>query len=94
MGVLSQLLVKSTDGKRVCCLEIMIPNPAIRNLIRDDKIHQIYSAMQMGQEGSQMQTMNQCLLQHFVKKNLSVETALGITSDASEFESILVKTGI
>ena len=50
-GVLSQNLMKKADGKGRCmALEVMVPNAAIRNLIREDKIHQIYSQMQVGQE--------------------------------------------
>jgi twitching motility protein PilT len=61
-GVLSQTLIPRRDGKgRVLSLEIMVPNTAIRALIRDDKVHQLYSQMQMGQEKYGMQTMNQSL---------------------------------
>ena len=61
-GVVCQALLPRADGKgRVASLEIMIPTPAIRNLIRDDKVHQIYSAMQTGQEKLGMQTANQSL---------------------------------
>ena len=61
-GIVCQALLPRADGKgRVASLEIMIPTPAIRNLIRDDKIHQIYGAMQTGQEKLGMQTANQSL---------------------------------
>ena len=61
-GIVCQALLPRADGKgRVVSLEIMVPNPAIRNLIRDDKVHQIYSSMQTGQEKLGMQTMNQSL---------------------------------
>jgi twitching motility protein PilT len=59
-GVLSQALIPRIGGGRVMALEIMVTTPAIRNLIREEKIHQIYSAMQAGHE-SGMQTMNQSL---------------------------------
>ncbi len=49
-GVMSQALIPKIGGGRVMSLEIMVPNPAIRNLIREDKVHQIYSQMQVGQE--------------------------------------------
>ncbi|HEY5995680.1 MAG TPA: type IV pilus twitching motility protein PilT, partial [Candidatus Deferrimicrobiaceae bacterium] len=59
-GVISQILLPKASGTgRVLCLEIMIPNAAIRNLIREEKIHQIYSQMQVGQARFGMQTMNQ-----------------------------------
>nr|WP_324292301.1 ATPase, T2SS/T4P/T4SS family [uncultured Desulfuromusa sp.] len=61
-GVLSQTLMPQANGKgRVMALEVMVPNPAIRNLIREDKIHQIYSQMQIGQDKFSMQTLNQSL---------------------------------
>src|SRR3990172_5296307 len=56
-GVMSQMLLPKISGGRVLALEIMIPNAAIRNLIREDKVHQIYSAMQTGQNKNGMQTM-------------------------------------
>ena len=63
-GVMSQTLMPKVNAKgRVMALEIMVPNPAIRNLIREDKVHQIYSQMQVGQDKFGMQTMNQSLLQ-------------------------------
>ena len=67
-GVLSQTLIPRASGKgRVLALEVMVPNPAIRNLIREDKIHQMYSQMQVGQEKFGMQTLNQCSFQPFLK---------------------------
>ena len=61
-GIVCQALLPKADGKgRVVALEILVPTPGIRNLIREDKVHQIYSAMQTGQEKLGMQTMNQSL---------------------------------
>lgn len=54
----------------------MIPNPAIRNLIREDKIHQIYSTMQTGQGKFGMQTMNQSLLGHYLRRSVTLEEAM------------------
>ncbi len=59
--VAQQLIKKSFDKGRCLALEVLIPNPGIRNLIREDKIHQIYSQMQIGQDKSGMTTMNQSL---------------------------------
>src|SRR5437773_853326 len=57
-GVMSQSLVAKASGAgRILALEVMIPNPAIRNLIREDKVHQIYSSMQVGQPKFGMQTV-------------------------------------
>ena len=67
-GVLSQQLIPTADGRgRVMSLEIMVATPAIRNLIREEKIHQIYSAMQAGQKFG-MQTMNQSLAELVQKR--------------------------
>src|SRR6266498_1445192 len=75
-GVLSQQLLPTPDGRgRVMSLEIMVTTPAIRNLIREEKIHQIYSAMQAGQKFG-MQTMNQSLLDLVQKRKISREEAL------------------
>jgi twitching motility protein PilT len=89
-GVLSQLLLPRADGPgRALALEIMVPNPAIRNLIRDDKVHQIYSAMQVGQDRHAMQTMNQSLYVLFEKKLISYEEAIGASSDPDELRNML-----
>lgn len=77
-GIVSQqLLTKKSGFGRVLATEILIPNPAIRNLIREDKIHQIYSMMQTGQSKFGMQTMNQSLFELYNKGLLSYEDALG-----------------
>jgi twitching motility protein PilT len=76
-GVLCQALIPRGNGQgRVLALEIMIPNAAIRNLIREDKVHQIYSAMQTGQQKFGMQTMNQSLLAHHLRRNITLEEAI------------------
>jgi twitching motility protein PilT len=89
-GVLSQTLVPRAGGRgRVLALEVMIPNPAIRNLIREDKIHQIYSQMQVGQDRFGMQTMNQCLFGLFTRRLISLEEAMGRTPDPDEFRQMM-----
>ncbi len=61
-GIVCQSLLPKANGEgRVVALEILVPHAGIRNLIREDKVHQIYSAMQAGQEKLGMQTMNQSL---------------------------------
>ena len=68
-GVICQSLIPKASGKgRALALEIMIPNPAIRNLIREDKIHQIYGVMQAGQPKFGMQTFNQSLSDLVLRK--------------------------
>jgi twitching motility protein PilT len=77
-GILSQQLVPKKSGKgRALAVEVLVPSPAIRNLIREDKVHQIYSSMQTGQAKSGMQTMNQSLVDLYSKGVISYEDAVG-----------------
>jgi twitching motility protein PilT len=78
------LLRRASGQGRVLALEIMIPNAAIRNLIREDKIHQIYGNMQAGKEKSGMLTMNESLLQHSLRRNITQEQALGASVQPDE----------
>ena len=92
-GVLCQTLVPRAEGPgRVLATEFMVPNPAIRNLIREDKIHQIYSQMQIGQDKYGMQTLNQSLALLVRKRQIDMETARSRSSDPDELER-LVTTG-
>src|SRR5213082_4073217 len=76
-GVVCQSLLPKVGGQgRACAMEILIPNPAVRNLIREDNIHQIYSSMQSGQEKFGMQTFNQALATLYFQKQISLETAV------------------
>jgi twitching motility protein PilT len=95
-GVVCQALVPRADGKgRVVALEIMVPTPAIRNLIRDDKVHQIYSSMQTGQEKMGMQTMNQCLATLYQKRLITLEAAMEKSSLKDELEQMIARgTGV
>ena len=89
-GVMSQNLIPKMSSKgRALSLEIMVPNAAIRNLIREDKVHQIYSQMQVGQEKFGMQTMNQSLLTLFQKRQISLEDALGRSQDPEELKQMI-----
>ncbi len=89
-GVLCQALIPKSNGQgRVMALEIMIPNPAIRNLIREDKVHQIYSTMQTGQEKFGMQTMNQSLLNHFLRRHITLEEAMLRSSLPDELSQMI-----
>jgi twitching motility protein PilT len=89
-GVLSQTLIRKRDGKgRVLALEIMVPNTAIRALIRDDKVHQLYSQMQMGQDKYGMQTMNQCLFSLYHKQIISLEDAMARSPDVEELKEMV-----
>jgi twitching motility protein PilT len=89
-GIVCQSLLPRADGQgRVVALEIMVPTPAIRNLIRDDKVHQIYSTMQTGQEKLGMQTMNQSLVTLYQQRFISVETAMGASSMKDELVQMI-----
>jgi hypothetical protein len=70
-------------------LEILVPTPAIRNLIREDKVHQIYSAMQTGQEKLGMQTMNQSLATLYQKRLITLETALSRLVEPDELQEMI-----
>jgi twitching motility protein PilT len=84
-GVMTQTLLQKASGRgRVMCAEIMVATPAIRALIRDDKIHQIYSSMQAGKKFG-MQTMNDALYQAFVQRLVSKEECLRAAPDKNEF---------
>jgi twitching motility protein PilT len=91
-GIVCQALLPRADGKgRVVSLEIMIPSPAIRNLIRDDKIHQIYGSMQSGQEKLGMQTANQSLASLYIKRAITLEAALAASSLKDELQDMIAR---
>jgi len=89
-GIVCQALLPRADGKgRVVSLEIMVPTPAVRNLIRDDKIHQIYGAMQAGQEKLGMQTANQSLASLYMKRLITLDTAMAASSLKDELRDMI-----
>jgi twitching motility protein PilT len=89
-GVVCQALLPRANGQgRVVSLEILIPTPAVRNLIREDKVHQIYSTMQTGQEKIGMQTMNQSLASLHMKRLITLETALNASSNREELQEMI-----
>jgi twitching motility protein PilT len=89
-GVLAQQLIPKVGGKgRALAMEVMIPNPAIRNLIREEKIQQIYSQMQVGQAKFGMQTMNQALLSLVERHVISLEDAMERSHNLDEFRQML-----
>lgn len=93
-GVLTQNLLPRANGPgRVLAIEVMIPNPAIRNLIREDKIHQIYSSMQVGQSKFGMQTFNQSLLGLLQRRVITLDEAMGRSSDPDELRNMLTTAG-
>ncbi len=88
-GIVCQALLPKVGGGRVVSLEIMVPTPAIRNLIREDKIHQIYSAMQTGQEKVGMQTANQSLASLHMAGKITIETAMLASSNRDELQDMI-----
>ncbi|HTC91924.1 MAG TPA: type IV pilus twitching motility protein PilT [Terriglobales bacterium] len=89
-GILCQSLLAKVGGQgRAMAMEIMVPNAAIRNLIREDKIHQIYSAMQSGQDKFGMQTFNQSLATLYFQKQITLEMAMLRSSMPDELQEMI-----
>src|SRR5437879_9324557 len=89
-GIMCQSLLPKIDGKgRAMIMEIMVPTPAIRNLVREDKIHQIYSAMQTGTSQTGMQTFNQGLANAYFQKLITLDMALSRSSNADELQDMI-----
>ncbi|MFL6545232.1 MAG: type IV pilus twitching motility protein PilT, partial [Candidatus Udaeobacter sp.] len=89
-GILCQALIPKVGGQGRCmAMEILVPNAAIRNLVREDKIHQIYSAMQSGQDKFGMQTFNQSLATLYFQKQITLETALQRSSLQDELQEMI-----
>jgi twitching motility protein PilT len=89
-GVVSQQLIPRRDGRGRClAAEVMIPNPAIRNLIREEKVHQIYSQMQVGQTKFGMQTMSQSLVALVQQNYITIDEALGHATELDELKTML-----
>jgi len=70
-------------------MEILVPTPAIRNLVREDKIHQIYSAMQTGTGQTGMQTFNQALANSYFSKLITLDMALSRSSNPDELQDMI-----
>jgi len=84
-GVVTQTLLQKAKGRgRVMAAEIMVCTPAIRALIRDDKVHQIYSSMQAGKKHG-MQTLNDSLYQLYMQRDVTKEECLRVSGDPNEF---------
>ena len=93
-GVVTQTLIPKAAGSgRALAAEVMVPNPAIRNLIREDKLHQIYSQMQIGQSKFGMQTMNQALCDLYLRKVISLEECVGHSSEVDELKTMILNGG-
>jgi twitching motility protein PilT len=93
-GVVTQTLIPKASGSgRALAVEVMVPNAAIRNLIREDKLHQIYSQMQIGQTKYGMQTMNQALTDLYLRKVISLEECIGHSSEVDELKTMIANGG-
>ncbi|HSR70641.1 MAG TPA: type IV pilus twitching motility protein PilT [Acidobacteriota bacterium] len=93
-GIICQTLVPRVGGEgRVPALEILVPNSAIRNLVRENKVHQIYSAMQTGQAKFGMQTMNQSLSHLYMDRKITFESAWEKSSNPEELQEIIQRAG-
>jgi twitching motility protein PilT len=93
-GIISQHLIpRAASNGRALAVEVMVPNAAIRNLIREEKIHQIYSQMQIGQSKHGMQTLNQSLMDLFTRRQITLEESLGRSNDVDELKSMISAAG-
>lgn len=90
-GILCQTLIPKLGGGRVLAVEVLVPTPAIRNLIREDKTHQIYSQQQIGQEKWKMQTLNQSLTDLYLRKLISYEDAIGKSQEPDEIKRLITE---
>jgi len=89
-GIVTQALLPKANGQgRALAMEVLVPNSAIRNLIREDKIHQVYSMMQTGQDKYGMQTFNQSLASLYFKKQITLEMATARSSNADELQDLI-----
>jgi twitching motility protein PilT len=89
-GVISQLLLPRAGAPGRClAMEVMVPNAAIRNLIREDKVHQIYTQMQVGQQKHGMQTLNQSLYSLYARRLITLEEAMGRSNDQDELRMMI-----
>lgn len=92
-GIISQQLLQTKEGDgRVCAMEILVPTPAVRNLIREGKTHQIYSVMQTGQKYG-MQTMDASLADLYNRGKISYDVAIAKAHDIENFKTLIGKVG-
>jgi len=88
-GIVTQTLLPKAKGKgRVMAAEILVVTPAIRALIRDDKVHQIYSSMQAGKKWG-MQTLNDALYQLYMNREVTAEECIRVSGDPTEFQRMI-----
>lgn len=93
-AVISQRLLPSLQGGRVSAIEFMLMTANIRNLVRENKLHQVQAMMQVGQERSGMMTMNQSLLNLVLKRKIDLKTAFGASPEPEQLDGLLKKSGV
>ncbi len=93
-GVISQRLLPTIGGGRAVAIEFLVLSPNIRNLIRENKLHQIQSMMQVGQENTGMVTMNQSLLSLLMQKKIEFKSAFGASPDPDQLNTMIKKAGL
>ena len=93
-GVLSQRLIRGTNEGMVVACEYLRMSPGIRSLIRENKTHQLYGQMQVGQGKSGMMTLNQSLVQLVLEKKIDIRYAFQASSEPDELDTLLKKAGI
>ncbi len=92
--VVTQRLIPAKGGGMVLACEVLVMNPSVRNLIRENKLHQIYGMMQVGQDKSGMITMNQSLMGLVIKRKIDMKQAFMSSPDPEELDSMLKKAGV
>jgi len=89
IAVISQALLPKIGGGRVAAQEVMITNPAIANLIREDKVHQLYSQMQLNQQGTGMTTQTQEIVDFLRKKMINKDIAMQYSNKPDELQRVI-----
>lgn len=93
-AIISQRLIPAIKGGMAVAVEILIMNPSIRNLVRENKLHQVYGMMQVGQDKTGMITLNQSLLQLVLKRKVDVRAAFMHSADPEELDKMLKAAGV
>lgn len=93
-ATVSQRLIPANGGGLAVAMEVMILNPSIRNLIRENKLHQVYGMMQVGQDKSGMMTLNQSIAALILKRKIDVRTGFMYSSDPEELDKMLKQAGV
>ena len=93
-AVVCQKLIPAVEGGRVLAVEVLLMTPAVRNLVREDKLHQIYGAMQTGQNKTGMITMNQSIMALLMNRKIDMKNGFEASPDPEELDKMLKKAGI